>query len=670
MLSFLGDEFRLENYSRILLGHLTRYTHHRDWVPTRMTAMHLTAYLGLEKAACALLNSGQAPDLKNSRGETPLLYSTREGHLAVSKLLINRNDVEVNTRDEKGQTALSLAAENGHETIVNLLLNRGDVTIDFEDIDCRTPLSYEAENGHTEITKRLLGKGADMNSKDNLGKTPISYAAAFGHELIIMLLLGRGSVADHKDLYERTPLMEAVQGGHEGAVKLLLECNDVDINARDEDGNTPCSETISCAQRVVKGVARRLFERQDIQVNLKNPRGETLLMLATLRENETVAEILLERGEIEVNATNWEGDTALMIAAREKRIIIARLLLKRKDIEVNMKNRRSQTALSLAAAGDAGILALLLERDDTLVNSKSPGESSALLVASQRGLEEVVELLLTKKEIEVNFVNQRNQTALILAAREGQENVVNLLLARDDIELNHEDKNMKTALMWATDGQNEWVEYRYLAVVSLLLARAEIRRHSTSYRTTLILLKIVTAGWISVEATRYLCALGCARLASTGLRSGLITHLGRNLRTRGYRQATTFRGKSSDKPPRPSRWPDGSDVGCETGTGENRGVVTPDTDAQINLKNNHDQTALIQAAYFGESAVVSLLLGREEVEINCRDKDNRSAVIVAAERGNYSVVDLLEYAGAEKQDRSMQHFSGWGLAQQEEKPRM
>ena len=36
-------------------------------------------------------------------------------------------------------------------------------------------------------------------------------------------------------------------------------------------------------------------------------------------------------------------------------------------------------------------------------------------------------------------------------------------------------------------------------------------------------IKIVTAGWISMEVTCYLCALGCARLASIGLRSGLIT---------------------------------------------------------------------------------------------------------------------------------------------------
>ena len=37
------------------------------------------------------------------------------------------------------------------------------------------------------------------------------------------------------------------------------------------------------------------------------------------------------------------------------------------------------------------------------------------------------------------------------------------------------------------------------------------------------LLKIVTAGWISMEVICYLCALGCGRLASIGLRSGLIT---------------------------------------------------------------------------------------------------------------------------------------------------
>lgn len=52
----------------------------------------------------------------NSR--TPLSQAAESGHEAVVKLLVERDDVEVGSKDEFGQTPLSWAAEEGHETVV------------------------------------------------------------------------------------------------------------------------------------------------------------------------------------------------------------------------------------------------------------------------------------------------------------------------------------------------------------------------------------------------------------------------------------------------------------------------------------------------------------------------------------------------------------------------
>ena len=43
------------------------------------------------------------------------------GHEAVVKLLVERGDVEANSKDDSGQTPLSYAAEDGHEAVVKLL---------------------------------------------------------------------------------------------------------------------------------------------------------------------------------------------------------------------------------------------------------------------------------------------------------------------------------------------------------------------------------------------------------------------------------------------------------------------------------------------------------------------------------------------------------------------
>ena len=46
---------------------------------------------------------------------------------------------------------------------------------------------------------------------------------------------------DLKDNTECTPLMFAAESGHVQVVQLLLGWNDVNVNSRDRNGNTPLS---------------------------------------------------------------------------------------------------------------------------------------------------------------------------------------------------------------------------------------------------------------------------------------------------------------------------------------------------------------------------------------------------------------------------------------------
>ena len=46
------------------------------------------------------------------------------GHEAVTRLLLGRADVEINSKDTNGRTPLSWAAANGHEVIVRLLQSK------------------------------------------------------------------------------------------------------------------------------------------------------------------------------------------------------------------------------------------------------------------------------------------------------------------------------------------------------------------------------------------------------------------------------------------------------------------------------------------------------------------------------------------------------------------
>jgi len=82
-------------------------------------------------------------------GRTALFAASHNGHEAIVKLLLSRNDIAINTPAkglgflsgmDSGQTAFLTASRMGHEAILKLFLFRNDVDINPRDDDGRTAL--------------------------------------------------------------------------------------------------------------------------------------------------------------------------------------------------------------------------------------------------------------------------------------------------------------------------------------------------------------------------------------------------------------------------------------------------------------------------------------------------------------------------------------------------
>ena len=120
--------------------------------------------------------------------EYTLLAASARGHVATTKLLIDRG-ADVNwRRDQDGINALLIACNGGHTEIVRLLIDRGGADINLADApDGRTPFFVACQKGHYDIVELLMHKGA-ITDKVYGGVLPLEVAISKGHRAVAELL--------------------------------------------------------------------------------------------------------------------------------------------------------------------------------------------------------------------------------------------------------------------------------------------------------------------------------------------------------------------------------------------------------------------------------------------------------------------------------------------------
>jgi hypothetical protein len=192
----LQDDHLVDCVFQTRTMHGYTYGEYSQDFPKWATGLHLAALSGLVHLCEGLLSRTVREKVtpvnsKDSNGRTPLSLAAAEGHETVVKVLVERDDgdVDADLKDDYGRTPLSWAAGRGHEAVVKMLVERDDVEADSIDISDRTPLLWAAMRGHEAVAKMLV-KRDDVNAdlKDNRGWTPLLYAAERGHEAVVKML--------------------------------------------------------------------------------------------------------------------------------------------------------------------------------------------------------------------------------------------------------------------------------------------------------------------------------------------------------------------------------------------------------------------------------------------------------------------------------------------------
>lgn len=217
-------------------------------------------------------------------------------------------------------------------------------------------------------------------------------------------------------------LLQACKNNQKSVVQTFLKRGGVDVNKRDESGNTPLIYTcLKSARDLVK-----LLLDSGADANLGNQKGRMPLHFAAESGNIQILSLLIDAGA-DVNGTDNQGITPLMLLAQNGKTDAALKLMQVPEIDIHIKDNDGRMAIDYATS--AGLRELVTALSQAGEDHADAYGNTSLHHACWNGQSEVVKVLLEKTPDCVNELNDDGESPLLLAARRSNLTIAELLLA-------------------------------------------------------------------------------------------------------------------------------------------------------------------------------------------------------------------------------------------------
>ncbi|XP_048257923.1 ankyrin repeat domain-containing protein 50-like isoform X10 [Haliotis rufescens] len=204
-----------------------------SWTPVMRAA-----YRGHRDVVELLVNKGADVSLVDKDGDNILHLACIRGHLEIVKFVLSLNVVDINSRGGGSWTPVMRATNRGHRYVVELLVSKG-ADVSLVDGDGNNILHLACSQGHLETVEFVLSLNVvDINSRGGWSLTPVMRAARNGHTDVVELLVSKGADVSLVDEDGYNILHLACIEGHLETVEFVLSLNVVDIDARNNDGET------------------------------------------------------------------------------------------------------------------------------------------------------------------------------------------------------------------------------------------------------------------------------------------------------------------------------------------------------------------------------------------------------------------------------------------------
>ncbi|UKZ69090.1 uncharacterized protein TrAtP1_010103 [Trichoderma atroviride] len=530
-------------------------------------------------------------------GDSTLLpWEAKKRYEDIAKLLLAKDGIDVNIRDNYGQSVLLWAAKNGYDTSIDLLVKSDGIDINAKDDLNNSALSLAVAKGHTAVVKLLLSHiNLDVVNEDGNGHTPLWLAVETGNETVVELLLE--GTTKHRESINYGLLKKAASERKVRIFELLTAQEGVDLNEKDVYGDTLLSWAVGIGH---EETVKLLLARTDIDVNAKDTRGGTPLWRAVDGNNISIFKLLLNKENVDINARNYLGVSPLLLAVRnhQPRVLDSRGWRDRSpdghhentkghrswspppstvssslptvdmddgDYPLNVKNHIYDTIMPgpLVSYGSRRPSS---ERDiryfDTYTNKHGEYPDKTVSPIERDNCKDIIELLLARGDVGINTEDCEGNTPLSAAVWNEDADIVKLLLCKRDINVNKKGSNSYTPIMDAILKNN-------MTIIRLLLGSTQVNVDSES-----------PTGWTPVRRAIH--------KANWELLHLLIGH-----------------------------------------------------GAQVNSRDRSGKPLLAWVAENDEGKAASILLAVNGIDVNSRDRKNRTPLFYAAENGHESVVEKL-----------------------------
>jgi ankyrin repeat protein len=365
---------------------------------------------------------------KQAALDEQLIAAAWKDDLRRARALIDQG-ADVNAKDNTLQSAYLISTSEDYLELLDLTLRHG-ADVGSKDSFNGTGLIRAADRGHADIAGRLIQADIKINHINNLGWTALHEAIILGNgsrryvDTVLVLVAGGADLRLPSQRDQISPLDHATAKRHNEIAKVLETALDADKPSK----QVADRRLLAAAQRG-DATAAALAVRAGANLETRDPRGRTPLLLAVTEDRLVVARLLVHLGA-NPDALDDQHDTPWLVTGVTGSVDMLEVLLPAGP-DLKIRNRFGGT--SLIPASERGHVAYVrrVVRTDVEINHVNNFGWTALLEAvilgdGSRRYQQIVSTLLDAGA-DPKIADRQGVTALQHAEQRGQRAVVRIL---------------------------------------------------------------------------------------------------------------------------------------------------------------------------------------------------------------------------------------------------